>query len=76
MTKGDPRLVSSRAVNGTVPPRRAPNAELRTREYLDEFESDDSLKRAFSHVKSPSVLFECLNIAPYWDSASLIDESL
>ena len=38
MTKGNLRLVSSRAVNGTMPPKRVPNAELRTREYLDEFE--------------------------------------
>ena len=38
MAKGNLRLVSSRALNGTVPPKRVPNAELRTREYLDEFE--------------------------------------
>jgi hypothetical protein len=38
MTKGNLRLVSPHAVIGTVPPRRVPNAELRTREYLTEAE--------------------------------------
>ena len=46
MTKGNLRLVSSRAVNGTVPPRRIPNAELRTREYLTEFEVNRLIKAA------------------------------
>jgi integrase len=46
MSKGNLRLVSSRAVNGTVPPRRVPNAELRTREYLDEFEVNRLIKAA------------------------------
>jgi type 1 fimbriae regulatory protein FimB/type 1 fimbriae regulatory protein FimE len=46
MTKGNLRLVSPRAVNGTVPPRRVPNAELRTREYLDEFEVNRLIKAA------------------------------
>ena len=36
MAKGNLRLVSPRTVNGTVPPRRVPNVELRTREYLTE----------------------------------------
>ena len=36
MIKGNLRLVSPRTINGTVPPRRVPNAELRTREYLTE----------------------------------------
>src|SRR6516162_9790873 len=38
MLKGNLRLVSPRTINGTVPPRRVPNAELRTREYLTEAE--------------------------------------
>jgi integrase len=47
MTKGNLRLVASRALNGTVrPPRRVPNAELRTREYLDEFEVNRLIKAA------------------------------
>src|SRR5262249_42786603 len=46
MAKGNLRLVSSRAVNGTVPPRRVPNAELRTREYLDEFEVERLMRAA------------------------------
>ena len=36
MTKGHLRLVSPRAVIGTIPPRRVPSAALRTREYLTE----------------------------------------
>ena len=36
MAKAHLQLVSPRSVNGTVPPRHVPNAELRTREYLDE----------------------------------------
>ena len=46
MAKGNLRLVSSRALNGTVPPRRKPNAELRTREYLDEFEVERLMRAA------------------------------
>jgi type 1 fimbriae regulatory protein FimB/type 1 fimbriae regulatory protein FimE len=46
MTKRHPQLVSSRAVNGTVPPRRVPNATLRTREYLTEFEVNRLVKAA------------------------------
>ena len=46
MTKGNLRLASSRAVNGTVPPKRVPNAELRTREYLDEFEVERLMRAA------------------------------
>ncbi len=40
------RLVPPRTVNGTVPPRRRKNAELRTREYLTETEIDRLLKAA------------------------------
>jgi integrase len=46
MTKGHLRVVSPRAVNGTVPPRRVPNATLRTREYLTEAEVDRLIKAA------------------------------
>ena len=47
MTKRNLRLVASRAVNGTVmPPRRVPNAELRTREYLTEPEVERLIKAA------------------------------
>src|SRR5262249_58670994 len=46
MTKSNLRLVSPRAVNGTVPPRRVPNAELRTREYLTEPEVERLIKAA------------------------------
>jgi integrase len=46
MPKSQLRLVSPRAVNGTVPPRRVPNAELRTREYLTEAEVERLIKAA------------------------------
>jgi type 1 fimbriae regulatory protein FimB/type 1 fimbriae regulatory protein FimE len=46
MAKGNLRLASSRALNGTVPPRRKPNADLRTREYLDEFEVERLMRAA------------------------------
>jgi integrase len=46
MTKGHLRLVSPRAVNGTVPPRRRKNADLRTREYLTEAEVERLMKAA------------------------------
>jgi type 1 fimbriae regulatory protein FimB/type 1 fimbriae regulatory protein FimE len=46
MTKQNLRLVASRSVIGTVPPRRVPNAELRTREYLDEAEVGRLIKAA------------------------------
>jgi len=46
MTKSNLRLASPRAVNGTVPPRRVPNAELRTREYLTEPEVGRLIKAA------------------------------
>ena len=46
MTKSQLRLVLPRAVNGTVPPRRVPNAELRTREYLTEAEVERLMKAA------------------------------
>ena len=44
MTKSNLRLVSPRTINGTVPPRRVPNAELRTREYLTEPEVERLMK--------------------------------
>jgi integrase len=46
VTKSQLRLVSPRAVIGTVPPRRVQNAELRTREYLTEAEVDRLIKAA------------------------------
>jgi type 1 fimbriae regulatory protein FimB/type 1 fimbriae regulatory protein FimE len=46
MTKSNLRLVSPRTINGTVPPRRVPNAELRTREYLTEAEVERLVKAA------------------------------
>src|SRR5215471_7155272 len=46
MAKSHLRLVSPRSVIGTVPPRRRPNAELRTREYLTEAEIDRLIKAA------------------------------
>ena len=46
MTKSNLRLVSPRAVIGTVPPKRISNAELRTREYLTEAEVERLVKAA------------------------------
>jgi integrase len=46
MAKGHLRLVSPHAVNGTVPPRRRKNAEVRTREYLTEAEVERLIKAA------------------------------
>src|SRR5215472_12097496 len=46
MTKSQLRLVLPRAVNGTVPQKRVPNAELRTREYLTEPEVERLMKAA------------------------------
>jgi type 1 fimbriae regulatory protein FimB/type 1 fimbriae regulatory protein FimE len=46
MAKPQLRLVSPRTVIGTVPPRRRPNAELWTREYLTEPEVDRLMKAA------------------------------
>jgi len=46
MTKAALRLVSPRPVVGTVPPRRRPNAELRSREYLTEPEVERLMKAA------------------------------
>jgi type 1 fimbriae regulatory protein FimB/type 1 fimbriae regulatory protein FimE len=46
MTKSNLRLVSPRTIIGTVPPRRVPNAELRTREYLTEAEIERLMKAA------------------------------
>ena len=46
MAKPHPRLLQPRTVNGTVPPRRQKNAELRTREYLTEAEVEQLMKAA------------------------------
>src|SRR5215469_3974709 len=46
MAKSNLRLVSPRTIIGTVPPRRLPNAELRTREYLTEAEVERLIKAA------------------------------
>jgi type 1 fimbriae regulatory protein FimB/type 1 fimbriae regulatory protein FimE len=46
MAKAHLKLVSPRSVIGTVPPRRRPNAELRTREYLTEAEIERLIKAA------------------------------
>jgi integrase len=46
MAKSHLRLVRPRTVNGTVPPRRRKNAELRTREYLTEAEIERLMKAA------------------------------
>ena len=46
MAKSHLRLVRPRTVNGTVPPRRRKNAELRTREYLTEAEVERLMKAA------------------------------
>jgi len=46
MAKSRLRLARPRTVNGTVPPRRRKNAEVRTREYLTETEIDRLIKAA------------------------------
>ena len=46
MGKTHLRLVRPRTVNGTAPPRRRKNAEVRTREYLTETEVDMLMKAA------------------------------
>jgi integrase len=46
MTKPLLRLVTPTPVNGTVPPRRRPNDELRTREHLTEAEVERLIKAA------------------------------
>src|SRR5262249_47608567 len=46
MAKPHLKLVAPRTVNGTVPPRRRKNAELRTREYLTETEVERLMKAA------------------------------
>ena len=40
------KLVSPNTVNGTVPPKRPTNADLRTREYLTEPEVERLMKAA------------------------------
>jgi len=44
MGKAHLKLVPSRTVNGTAPPRRRKNAEVRTREYLTETEVERLMK--------------------------------
>jgi len=44
MAKAHLRVVAPRTLNGTVPPRRKPNGELRTREYLTEAEVERLIK--------------------------------
>jgi len=46
MAKAHLRLVSPRSLNGTVPPRRRPNADMRTRECLTEEEVEQLTKAA------------------------------
>ena len=46
MGKTHLRLVRPRTVNGTAPPRRRKNAEVRTREYLTETEIERLIKAA------------------------------
>src|SRR5215471_13828012 len=46
MKKQHLRLVTPAAVNGTVPPRRRPNTELRPREYLTAAEIERLMKAA------------------------------
>jgi integrase len=46
MAKPHLKLVAPRTLNGTVPPRRRKNAELRTREYLTEAEVERLMKAA------------------------------
>jgi type 1 fimbriae regulatory protein FimB/type 1 fimbriae regulatory protein FimE len=46
MAKAHLRIVSPNIVNGTVPPKRRPNNQLRTREYLTEAEVERLIKAA------------------------------
>jgi type 1 fimbriae regulatory protein FimB/type 1 fimbriae regulatory protein FimE len=46
MAKPHLRLVTPKTINGTVPPRRTPNAELRSREHLTETEVETLMKAA------------------------------
>jgi len=46
MAKTNLKLVSPTSINGTVPPRRRPNADLRSREYLTEGEIERLMKAA------------------------------
>src|SRR4029077_16879418 len=46
MAKSHIRLVSPATVNRTVRPKRPPNADLRTREYLTEAEVERLMKAA------------------------------
>src|SRR5262249_18574308 len=46
MTKSHLKLVSPNILNGSVPPRRVPNADLRQREHLIEVEIERLIKAA------------------------------
>jgi len=46
MAKPSLKLVPPTSINGTIPPRRRPNAELRPREYLTEAEVERLMKAA------------------------------
>ena len=48
MTKSHLKLVLPNTVNGTVPPKRPTNTELRTREYLTEAEIERLIRAARS----------------------------
>ena len=60
MAKRHLRLVSSAAVNRTVRPKRSPNVDLRTREYLTEAEVERLMKAAngnrWSHRDATMIL--------------------
>jgi type 1 fimbriae regulatory protein FimB/type 1 fimbriae regulatory protein FimE len=58
MTKPNLRLVAPRSVDGTVPPKRRPNAELRTREFLTDAEVERLIKaaRANRHGKRDATM--------------------
>jgi type 1 fimbriae regulatory protein FimB/type 1 fimbriae regulatory protein FimE len=47
------RLVSPSTVNGTVPPRRQKNADVRTREYLTEAEVEQLMKAVMASAEPP-----------------------
>ena len=48
MTKSHLKLVTPATINRTVTPKRAPNADLRTREYLTEAE----VERLYQRLKT------------------------
>ena len=55
MTKTGLRLVTPANVNRTVTPRRRPNRELRTREYLTEVEVEKLIYEELEHIKNDGV---------------------